>query len=149
MRAVIFDTQEAADLFLLELGVDEVGRAKGHIILHPYLSLYGVRTSTDLGQELSDDWFFNIMRNPPPVNSEYAIVIPEKFQWCFPIKIGLFEIPLLEDKNGNKVVTANYLQWMQFRTEFEKPINSEYRLALLPIWQYALSVQPILYEPKP
>lgn len=149
MRARIYTTLAAAQNALEELGVDSVGRPLSYIFKHPYLEKWAIPAQGEEVNALPEDWFFNVMRNPPPVNAQYAIVIPEKFQWCFPIKIGVFEIPLLEDKNGKKVVTANYLQWMQFRTEFEKPINSEYRLALLPIWQYAQTVQPILYEPKP
>lgn len=73
---------------------------------------------------------------PPPSNG-YGIEIPEQFQWAFPIRLNGFIVEL-KDKDGIKYCEVSGLSWTAFINEFDKPYNNDYRLSVLPIWQYAM-----------
>lgn len=74
--------------------------------------------------------------NTPPVSNGYGIVIPEKFQWVFPIEISGFTCQL-NDLNGTKYVEASYLTWQPFLDEFDKAAKQELKNRLYPIFTYA------------
>lgn len=72
----------------------------------------------------------------PPASNGYAIVIPQDFQWVFPVKIEGYTIPMF-DFTGKKVVEASYLQWKQAFDAFDKTQNSDYKNAMMKIFIYA------------
>lgn len=74
----------------------------------------------------------------PPASNGYGIEIPEEYQWAFPIRLNGFVVEL-KDLNGVKYCEASGLSWDEFVTEFDKPQNNDYRLSVLPIWQYAMT----------
>lgn len=74
---------------------------------------------------------------PPPSNG-YGIEIPSQYHWAFPINLNGFVIEL-KDKNGVKYCESSQMGWTDFVNEFDKPQNNDYRLSVLPIWQYALT----------
>lgn len=76
----------------------------------------------------------------PPELSKYGILIPEKYQFIFRdyvFKVGGFEVPLEDDAKG-LYVNLSYLGWQAFKDELDKEENQWLKLALEPVWDYAL-----------
>jgi hypothetical protein len=74
----------------------------------------------------------------PPASNGYGVVIPSEFHWAFPIRLNGFIVEL-KDKAGVKYCEVSGLSWTEFISEFDKPQNNDYRLSVLPIWQYAMA----------
>jgi hypothetical protein len=72
----------------------------------------------------------------PPASNGFAIVIPQEFQWVFPVKIEGYTIPMF-DFAGKKVVEASYLLWKKAFDAFDKTQNSDFKNALMKIFIYA------------
>lgn len=74
----------------------------------------------------------------PPTLSEYAVIIPEIYQWVFSedkFVLGGFEI-LLDDHNQDKVVNVAYFMWQEFRNELDSGNHTALKRALMPLWDY-------------
>jgi len=74
----------------------------------------------------------------PPTLSDYAVEIPEIYQWAFPedeFILSGFIIPL-DTHNGVKVVNLAYFEWVQFRAELDSGNYEALKRSLMPLWDY-------------
>ena len=80
----------------------------------------------------------------PPASNGYGIIIPEKFQWCFPITVDGYIVVLKTDSNDVKYCEASGLTWTGFINEMDKSKNANLKASLFPIWEYAIATTEIL-----
>jgi hypothetical protein len=74
----------------------------------------------------------------PPTLSDYAVEIPEIYQWAFPedkFILSGFIIPL-DTYQSNKVVNLAYFQWAEFRAELDSGNYEALKRSLMPLWDY-------------
>lgn len=71
----------------------------------------------------------------PPASNGKGIVIPEKYQWIFPVHVGGYTI-VLKEKEGVKYAEESCLGWAAFVREIRKPENIQYRATIIPVWKY-------------
>lgn len=74
----------------------------------------------------------------PPASNGKGIVIPEKYQWIFPVHVGGYTIELKES-NGVLYAEESCLGWTAFVREIRKPENIQYRATIIPVWNYGLT----------
>lgn len=82
-----------------------------------------------------------------------CLIIPDKWHDNFPIEIENIRVELVEDANGNMVVTEDVIDWQKLENVFNKPAHKYFRGYVIHIWAWAKQEKAmgnlIDFNPKP